>query len=170
MEHNMENTITETTEDKVELPEETPVIEAVENPKLDKAYLLFAEFHGTQDEQYTQEDRIRKLKELKAELDSVIGYEDDEMLSIKSSLETKTKEYDDLSSKLSEANQKIQVQTEELRVLTKLAKEFKTAKTGPLANESPAMVEKTPQEIYDELLITNPAKASEYANRIRFGR
>lgn len=157
------------------LENEEPVkpIDEIEeqDSKLGKAYLLFAElqnFDSTQE----PENKVKILKELKTELDTVVGYsEADELKEIHGIVELKTKELDELTAKYAEANQKLTAQTEELKALKRLAKEFKAAKTGPLVNENAAMIEKTPQEIYDELIAAGKqTEASMYINRIRFGR
>lgn len=152
--------------------EEQPVIEdvVVDNPKLEKSYLLFAELHGSLDPEYSEEDRVKKLKELKSELDSVIGFKDTEVDDVKSILDVKLKEFDEVNAKYEDLNKKYSALSEQNKALSVLAKEFKAAKTGPLVTETVAMNQKTPQEIYDDLLKTDPARASSYANSVRFSR
>lgn len=173
----------ELTEEKTEEVTETKPVEVVESVeeikepelkveenKLEKSYILFAELQGTLESETSETDRFSKLKELKSELDSIIGYKDPEIEEIKSNLESKIKDFDEVKSKYDDLSKKYSALSEQNKALSVLAKEFKAAKTGPLATEEVAMVQKTPQEIYDELLKTDPVKASAYANKIRFGR
>jgi len=149
--------------------EVTAKIEEVENPRLEKAYGLFAEFHGSLDETYTDEQRIAKLKELQSELNSIVGYADDsekikeESDKLKSEYEAKLKENEDL-------NKKLMASREEVKILKRIEKEYKAARVGPLVKEESLELAETAQETYNRLLATDPIQASQWYNKYIKGK
>ncbi len=121
--------------------------------RLDKAYDLFAEFHGVLDEAYTSEQKVAKFKELKTELETVIGYKDTEFEELKNSkmeLEAKYKKLEDTT-----------------KTLSKLADSFKKMKYSANFGDKSLEQGRSEQEIYDSL---SPIEQSKYLNSLRKAR
>lgn len=148
----METEEKEIVEVETKVVEETPIEEApAKNEQMDKAYTLFAEFHGVLDEQYSHEQKLSKYKELTKELASAFGYDVDSEIT---EYKTKLSEYENKAKELENKN----------GVLEKLAAEFKKAKYAASFGDKAVEEQKSPQEIYDSL---DPIAASKYLNSLR---
>jgi hypothetical protein len=139
-------------------------VEEVENPKLEKAFVLFAEFHGALDEGYTPEQRASKYKELKTELETLIEYKED-IVTFENEFEQAKKEIEEKSLAYEELSKKYNGKLEENKVLKRIEKEFKAAKFGALKHEDQISNKETAQETYNRLLKEDPIEASIWYNK-----